>query len=58
MTVSDEGRRLEEEMMAKVFVLDAMRDSEGITRDVELAGRVYVFEATVKIVEEVDEVLK
>lgn len=53
-----DGRRVEEETMDRVFVLDAVNERGPIAREVEPAGRVYFFEATVKVVEEVDVVLK
>lgn len=58
MMVSHEGRRLEDEVLLSVFVLDAVRERDGTVRDFEPAGRVYNFEEMVKVVEFVDEVLK
>lgn len=58
MMVREDGRRVEDEAMDRVFVLDAVNERELMARDVEPAGRVYFFEAIVNVVEEVDVVLK
>lgn len=56
--VRDEGKRVEEEVMARVFVLDAMKERDEMVRDFEPAGSVYILDDMVNVVEDVDEVLK
>lgn len=44
--------------MARVFVLDAMKERDEMVTDFEPAGSVYVLDDMVNVVEDVDEVLK